>query len=70
MKIKYFLLIFCVSISSYSQEFLTGTVSYINDNNKPVNLEGVSIYWLDSSVGVVSDQNGFYSIPFEKTNNK
>ena len=70
MKIKYFLLIFCVSISSYSQEFLTGTVSYINDNNKPVNLEGVSIYWLDSSVGVVSDQNGFYSIPFEKSINK
>ena len=70
MKIKYFLLIFCISISSYSQEFLTGTVSYINDNNKPVNLEGVSIYWLDSSVGVVSDQNGFYSIPFEKSINK
>ena len=70
MKIKYFLLIFCVSISSYSQEFLTGTVSYINDNNKSVNLEGVSIYWLDSSVGVVSDQNGFYSIPFEKSINK
>jgi hypothetical protein len=70
MKIKYFLLLFCVSISSYCQEFLTGTVSYISDNNKPVNLEGVSIYWLDSSVGVVSDQNGFYSIPFEKSTNK
>ena len=70
MKIKYFLFLFFISINSYAQEFLTGIVSYVNDESKSSNLEGVSVYWLDTSVGVVTDQNGFYSIPFEKSTNK
>ncbi len=57
-------------IKSYSQQYLTGKISYINKENQTINLEGVSIFWLDSSVGVISDQNGFYSIPLEKSTNK
>ena len=69
---KFFLKIFFLFLvlKSYSQEYLTGKISYLNKENKFINLEGVSIYWLDSSVGVISDQNGFYSIPFEKSTNK
>lgn len=70
MKLFLKILFLFLVIKSYSQEFLTGKISYIDKENKSVSLEGVSVYWLDSSVGVISDQNGFYSIPFEKSTNK
>ena len=70
MKLFLKILFLFLVIKSYSQEFLTGKISYVDKENKSVSLEGVSVYWLDSSVGVISDQNGFYSIPFEKSTNK
>ena len=31
-------------IKSYSQQYLTGKISYINKENQTINLEGVSIF--------------------------
>jgi len=70
MKFKLLFFLFFLVLKSYSQEYLTGNISYLNEENKSISLEGVSIYWLDSSVGVVSDENGFYSIPFQESKNK
>lgn len=70
MKFFFQILFLFLFFKAYSQEYLTGKISYINEQNKSVSLEGVSVYWLDSSIGVISDQNGFYSIPFEKSTNK
>tara|TARA_B110000240_G_scaffold116906_1_gene130954 strand:- start:470 stop:2695 length:2226 start_codon:yes stop_codon:yes gene_type:complete len=70
MKFKLLFFLFFLVLKSYSQEYLTGSISYLNEENKSISLEGVSIYWLDSSVGVVSDENGFYSIPFQESKNK
>lgn len=70
MKYKILFFLFFLFSKSYSQQYLTGFISYLDEENKSINLEGVSVYWLDSSVGVISDQNGFYSIPLEKSYNK
>ena len=69
MKIKFIFFIFFICFSSYSQELLTGKVSFLNKDNKVVLLEGVNIYWKDSSIGVISDKTGNYSIPFSKDSN-
>ena len=66
MKIKLFFFIIFLSLNSYSQELLSGKISFLNKENKIVFLEGASVYWKDSSIGVISDKNGNYSIPFSE----
>ena len=69
MKIKLFFFIIFLSLNSYSQELLSGKISFLNKENKVVFLEGASVYWKDSSIGVISDKNGNYSIPFSENSN-
>lgn len=69
MKIKLFFFIIFLSLNSYSQELLSGKISFLNKENKIVFLEGASVYWKDSSIGVISDKNGNYSIPFSENSN-
>jgi len=70
MKIRFFLIATLLLFSkSYSQDLLTGKVSLINNENELIPAEGVSIYWKESSTGVISDVNGNYSIPFIKSTN-
>ena len=69
MKIRLFLFALLLFSKSYSQELLNGKVSFVNNDNELIPLEGVSIYWQESSVGVISDVNGNYSIPFIKSTN-
>ena len=69
MKIKFILFVFFICFNSYSQELLTGQVSFLNKDNEVILVEGVSVYWKDSSIGVISDKTGNYSIPFSKDSN-
>jgi outer membrane receptor for ferrienterochelin and colicin len=69
MKIKFILFVFFICFNSYSQELLTGKVSFLNKDNEVILVEGVSVYWKDSSIGVISDKTGNYSIPFSKDSN-
>ena len=69
MKIKFILFVFFICFNSYSQELLTGKVSFLNKDNEVILVEGVSVYWKDSSIGVISDKTGDYSIPFSKDSN-
>ena len=69
MKIKFILFVFFICFNSYSQELLTGKVSFLNKDNQVILVEGVSVYWKDSSIGVISDKTGNYSIPFSKDSN-
>ena len=66
---KIFFLLFFLVFISYSQDYLIGNISYFNEEEKYVNLEGVSIYWKDSSIGTISDNKGNYSIPFSNNSN-
>lgn len=49
-----------VSFISFSQEKVTGKIIY--DNNQP--LSGANIYWQNTEIGVISDEQGKFSIPF------
>ena len=69
MKIRLFLFVLLLFSKSFSQESLTGKVSFLDNENKLIPIEGVSIYWKESSIGVISDKNGNYSIPFIKSTN-
>ncbi len=69
MRIRFFLIVLLLFSKSYSQDYLNGKVSLINNENQLVPAEGVSIYWQESSIGVISDENGNYSIPFIKSSN-
>ena len=61
-----FLIIFFLPFFVYSQETISGKVLFKSDNlDYPI--EGANIYWLNSSQGAVTNQEGEFSI--EKTAN-
>ena len=70
MRIKFFFIIFFIFFQSFSQDLISGNVSYINENDQTIFLEGVNIFWKDSKVGVISDKNGKFSIKRIDSTNK
>ena len=42
----------------FSELIEKSSIKDLNEEEKYVNLEGVSIYWKDSSIGTISDNNG------------
>ena len=53
----------------FSQEKISGVISE-NVNNKEVPLGGANVYWLDSSVGTVTDFDGKFELPYKQKYNK
>ena len=45
----------CFPVFLFSQEKLTGTILEANDNNTPMGLAGANVYWLNTSIGAVTD---------------
>ena len=54
---------------SFSQEKVEGTVIEEGDSTK-MGIAGANVYWMDSQIGVVSDMDGKFSIPFKKEYNE
>ncbi len=59
-----FYIILILPLCVFSQEKLTGTITE-NVNNEEIPLSGANVYWLDTSVGVVTDFDGNFEIPFK-----
>ena len=66
MKINFFYFFLLLSFNSFAQELLTGKITFLSEKNQIIPLEGVNVYWKNSSVGTVSDKKGDYSIPYFK----
>ena len=66
MKINFFYFFLLLSFNSFAQELLTGKITFLSEKNQIIPLEGVNVYWKNSSVGTVSDKKGNYSIPYFK----
>ena len=49
----------------FSQNVLTGTILEANET-KPLPLPGANVFWLNTSIGDVTDFDGNFSIPYEK----
>ncbi len=52
------------TIYSFSQEKISGKITY--ENNLP--LPGVNIYWENTEIGTVTDEKGNFSIPYSSGN--
>ena len=61
-KFIYILLVF--PLSFFSQEKISGVVSE-TINNKEVPLSGANVYWLNTSIGTVTDFDGYFEIPYK-----
>ncbi|GAA3647880.1 TonB-dependent receptor plug domain-containing protein [Flavivirga jejuensis] len=48
-----------------SQDKISGVIMEANEKNEPIGLPGANVYWLNTSVGVVTDIDGTFTIPYE-----
>ena len=55
---------------SYSQNFINGVIVYENQSGETLPLTGVTVYWLNTSLGTLSDTDGNYKIPLSSSSNK
>ncbi|WP_100615200.1 TonB-dependent receptor [Confluentibacter citreus] len=62
--ILYTLLILPLFLSS--QEKITGMIMEANDKKEHIGLAGANVYWLDTSVGTVTDIDGMFSLEYKK----
>jgi outer membrane receptor for ferrienterochelin and colicin len=53
-----------------SQNKLNGMIMQPNENNKPIALPGANVYWLNTTIGAVTDIDGKFSISYEKEYSK
>lgn len=69
MKNNMLLLLLLLPMFSFSQNIVSGTVvEDVNGNKVPV--YGANVYWSGTSIGVVTNEEGKFSIPFSKENNQ
>ena len=64
-----FAILFSYSFS-YSQNFINGVIVYENQSGETLPLTGVTVYWLNTSLGTLSDTDGNYKIPLSSSSNK
>ncbi|OYX23439.1 MAG: TonB-dependent receptor [Flavobacteriales bacterium 32-35-8] len=62
--ILYTLLIIPLFMSS--QEKITGMIMEANEQNEHIGLAGANVYWLDTSVGTVTNIDGMFSLEYKK----
>lgn len=67
MKIYIVLVSILFPIFLFSQEQVTGNV--IEENTNSIPIMGANVYWKGTSTGVVTDENGYFEIPYSKDNN-
>ncbi|TXG36563.1 TonB-dependent receptor plug domain-containing protein [Seonamhaeicola maritimus] len=63
-KIIYILLMFPIIISS--QNSISGVIMEANDKNESIPLAGANVYWLNTSVGTVTDIDGKFALEYSK----
>ena len=63
-------IIFILPCIVFSQDQVSGMVMEANENNKHLPLPGANVYWLDTSVGTVTKEDGSFTIPYEKGHQK
>lgn len=54
-----------LKLSAYAQEEkVEGQIFEANSNGEELGLSGANVYWLNSPIGTITDEDGFFSIPF------
>lgn len=60
------IMVLLFSSSLFSQEELKGQVFELSSSNKEEPLPGANVYWLNTSVGGMTDMDGKFSIPYNQ----
>ena len=68
MKILIYILML-LPLCAFSQEKISGTISEVV-NTEEVPLSGANVYWLNTSIGTVTDFDGKFEIPYKPENQK
>ncbi|WP_053990137.1 TonB-dependent receptor [Mangrovimonas sp. TPBH4] len=63
---KYLIYILMFPVFAFSQQEIKGMVMEANNENKHIPLAGANVYWLNTSVGAVTDIDGVFTVPYEK----
>ena len=50
----------------FSQEKIIGMIMEANERNEHIGLAGANVYWLDTSVGTVTNLDGMFSLEYKK----
>lgn len=53
-----------------SQEKINGMIMEANDRNEQIGLVGANVYWLNTSIGTVTNEDGKFILPYSKENTK
>jgi outer membrane receptor for ferrienterochelin and colicins len=63
---KYLLFILLLTpLLSISQNKIEGMLLEKNENNETIGLAGANVFWLNASVGTITDLDGSFSIPYK-----
>ncbi|MFV0565793.1 MAG: TonB-dependent receptor [Flavobacteriaceae bacterium] len=63
---KIIYLLFFMPLAVVSQSKITGMVMEANPENKHIGLAGANVYWLNTTVGTVTDIDGKFTIDYKK----
>lgn len=64
---KYLLFILILTpLVSISQNKIEGILLEKNENNETIGLAGANVFWLNASVGTITDLDGSFTIPYKK----
>ncbi len=70
MKTYIYIVLLILPLFSLSQEKVEGMVMEGNAENKHIGLPGANVYWMDSQIGTITNDEGLFSIPFKQEYNK
>ncbi len=59
-------LVLFISVMSFAQSPLQGTILFINDSGIEESIQGASVYWLGTQVGAYTNDKGIFSLPYKK----
>lgn len=68
---KHILILICwLPFYLHAQDTIEGFVIEANTKNELIPIVGANVYWLNTSIGTITDENGKFSIAYEPSNTK
>lgn len=63
-------IVLMLPIFMFSQDKINGMIMEANAENEHIGLAGANVYWLNTSIGTVTNMDGKFVIPYSKENTK
>ena len=69
MKFILYLILF-IPFFMVSQSEINGIVMELNPQNKNISLSGANVFWLNTSIGTITSDDGTFRLPYESSYKK